>query len=108
MKRHRVLFFILFVPLLLFTSFSGQGQTTTNTSGNLSIQITVSNPCSGNTNGFIQFKVLSSTGQAKLQVLGPVSLLIQTDFPGSGIYIHNPGKTLPAGSYNYLIVDDVD
>src|SRR5260221_10695952 len=104
MKHNRIFFFFLAVLGLLSLAFAAQSQTTTNTSGGLSIQITISNPCSGSNNGFIQFKVISSTGQAKLQVSGPISLSTQTNFPGSGIYIHNPSQTLPAGNYNYLII----
>ena len=84
-----------------------QGKPQTVTSGTLTVKITPSNPCGGvaATNGFIKFDIIASSGNALIQIFGPVSQVAQVPVAQGNSFTHNAGNTLPAGTYNFIIVD---
>ncbi|HEX5171392.1 MAG TPA: gliding motility-associated C-terminal domain-containing protein [Cyclobacteriaceae bacterium] len=105
---------LLFVPgylffslaILLFFSTEVLSQAFSYSSGALSVDVFVLNPCSGN-NGAIRFTINSTEGgaDASIAVFGPVNLFpTQSVAPGNS-YTFNPGMTLPAGSYGWVLGD---
>jgi gliding motility-associated-like protein len=76
------------------------------TNGNLSVDVTVLNPCSGN-NGAIRFTINSTEGSANasIAVFGPVNLFPPQSVAPGGTFTFNAPMTLPAGTYNWIVGD---
>ncbi|MCA6387440.1 MAG: hypothetical protein IM604_06075, partial [Cytophagales bacterium] len=100
---------------LVIATFSAPelvAQTTTYIQGSLRVNVFVSNPCNGSSNGFIRFSVLqTSDGQPGILQLilpatggnpnffGPQSISVGSSF------VFNVPLTLPADSYDFVIRD---
>jgi hypothetical protein len=86
----------------LFLSFDGNAQTTNYTQGGLQVQVFRSHPCEGNSNGYVEFRVLATgNGQpAVLQVvIGPPNLFVTQNIAVGNFYRFNPAETLPATDF---------
>ena len=93
---------VFFIPL-------ANAQTTTFTDGGLVVDVFKSNPCEGSNNGFIKFKVISTSDNlpAQLQlIIGPPHLFVPQAIAIGSSYTFNPSKTLSAvGDYEFIIAD---
>ena len=98
--------------LLVFLSFQAANSQTINyTKGALNIDVFVSNPCGGGpSNGFMKFTVNAATGgssgSVNIQIFGPPSQASPVTVNVGGTFTFNAGKTLPALTYNLLIIDN--
>jgi len=85
------------------------GQSISYTSGTLSVDITIFNSCSTPPagNGAITFKINSTEAStnASLAIIGPINLFPPQSIPSGGTFQFNPSKTLPPGTYNWILGD---
>jgi gliding motility-associated-like protein len=105
--RWKNLFFLSLGLLLSVSNLSAQ--TTSYSQGGLQLNVFVSNPCNGLSNGFIRFTVLN-TGDglpAQLSVIigptGPTSFFGSQLIPVGGSFTFNASNNLPAFSYGFIM-----
>ncbi|MFM7431504.1 MAG: hypothetical protein ACKO1F_16630, partial [Flammeovirgaceae bacterium] len=109
MKFWKVIFIF---SLTSFFAFESRAQTNTYIQGSLHVGVFVSNPCNGSNNGFIRFTVLQ-TGDGQpgiLQVILPAISGNPNFFgpqliPVGSTFVFNSGESLPADSYDFILVD---
>jgi len=102
----RVLLAFFFFALL---SLNVQGQVTNYTTGGLSVDVFLSNPCEGSSNGYILFTVLSTSNNASAQlqlIIGPPNLFVVQSIAVGSSYKFNASETLPVSDgYEFVIAD---
>jgi|GEM_PF-1673878 len=101
--------FVIFI-ILLIGAFSIQAQTFTYTKNDLSVEVTVKNPCNlAVSNGSITFKLISSkSGKANILLITGPATTIFPDFnfqiPGTSTFTFTPSAP-QTGIYDFVIRD---